>query len=433
MAADHDRVAVASVEVATASSDIELAGLDEAFHHIASNALTPDPIGTVGLEIEMHLVDLAQPSRRVPWDRLMSLVAALPPLPAASAVTIEPGGQVELSTVPAPDIATSARMLEADCRALSAAFIADDLGFATLGADPARPVERMNPKPRYAAMEQHFRATGSGIAGPAMMCSTAALQLNVNAGPAADWPTRVSRLHRLGPVLVAISACSPWLAGESSGWRSMRQQMWGDIDQARCGPLLDGAHPDEEWASYALMAPVMLIRDPRSGAVTPVTRRVPFADWASGGVDLGRAPTTGDLDYHLSTLFPPVRPKGFLEIRCLDAVPDHWWPGLAGIAATLMDDPVASDAAAEVCQSLTDAWTRAARDGLRDPEIARAARDCVAIAVERAPLDLAVPMVAYADLIAAGRTPGDDIAARAASWGPVAVLESLAKEAIDGA
>lgn len=433
MAANHDSVAVASVDLASAPSETELAGLDEAFHHIASNALTADPIGTIGLEIEMHLVDLARPATRVSWNRLISLVAALPSLPAGSAVTLEPGGQVELSTVPAPDIATSVRMLEADRHALTAAFATDNLGFATLGADPARSFERMNPKTRYAAMEHHFRATGSGIAGPAMMCSTAALQVNVNAGPAAAWPTRVSRLHRLGPVLVAISACSPWLAGESSGWRSMRQQMWGEIDQARCGPLLDGAHPDEEWASYALMAPLMLIRDPRSGAVTPVTRRVPFADWASGEVDLGRPPTTGDLDYHLSTLFPPVRPKGFLEVRCLDAVPDQWWPGLAGIAATLMDDPVASEAAAEVCGSLTDAWTRAARDGLNDPEIARAARRCVAIAVERAPVDLASPMSSYADLIIAGLTPGDDIAAQALAMGPVAVLESMARAAVDDA
>jgi glutamate--cysteine ligase len=213
----------------------------------------------------------------------------------------------------------------------------------------------------------------------------------------------------------------------------MRQQMWGEIDQARCGPLLDGAHPDEEWASYALMAPVMLVRDPRSGAVSPVTRRVPFADWASGEVDLGRPPTVSDLDYHLSTLFPPVRPKGFLEVRCLDAVPDAWWPGLAGIAATLMDDPVASERASEICAPLTDAWTRAARDGMSDPEISQAARDCVTIAVDRAPIDLEPAMASYAELIMAGLTPGDEIAAQALALGPVAVLESMAREAIDRA
>jgi glutamate--cysteine ligase len=354
-------------------------------------------------------------------------------MPCGSAVTVEPGGQVELSTVPEPDVTTAVAALDADRRALAAAFAAERLGLVAIGADPARPVERLSPNGRYAGMEEHFRATGSADAGRAMMCSTAAIQLNVNSGPAEDWSTRVSRMHRLGPVLVAISACSPWLAGRSSGWRSMRQQMWGEIDQARCGPLLDGAHPEREWASYALMAPVMLVRDRVSGEVRAVTERVPFAAWVGDHAVFGRPATIDDLDYHLSTLFPPVRPRGFLEVRCLDAVPQRWWPGLIGIAATLLDDPIAAETAEEICKPVTYAWTAAARDGLADPVIAAAARECVAIAVDRAPVLLKSQMSAYAELVFAGRTPGDDIAERAATDGPMAVLESLATEARDGA
>jgi ergothioneine biosynthesis glutamate--cysteine ligase EgtA len=398
--------------------------LDDARAHIVAAALSPAEVGTVGLELEMHLIDLTQPSERVSWDRLTALVAGLPTMPGGSSVTVEPGGQVELSTPPMPDAAAVVAVLTEDRRALNIALDGEQLGLVALGADPARPVRRLSPQSRYVEMERHFISTGSGDAGQAMMCSTAALQLNVEAGPIAGWSTRVGRIHRLGPVLVAISACSPWLAGRSSGWRSMRQQVWGEIDQARCGPLLDGAHPEDEWASYALAAPVMLIRDPMTGESAALTERVPFADWLTGKASIERPPTTADLDYHLSTLFPPVRPRGFLELRCVDAVPDRWWPGLAGLAITLLDDPVAADRADEACEPLNGAWTTAAREGLGHKGIARAATACVEAAVDRAPVELKAEMEAYAELILHGRTPGDDLRAQAERDGPLSVLET---------
>ena len=64
---------------------------------------------------------------------------------------------------------------------------------------------------------------------------------------------------------------------------------------------------------------------------------------------------------HLSTLFPPVRPRGYLELRCLDALPDRWWPAVAALVTTLVDDPVAADEAAEACAPVADAWHTAVR------------------------------------------------------------------------
>jgi ergothioneine biosynthesis glutamate--cysteine ligase EgtA len=410
-----------------------LRGEAEARALIVAGALTPSSIGAVGLELEMHLVDVDRPDERVSWERLTSLVADLPPMPSGGAVTLEPGGQVELSPPPRPDVVAAVAALDDDHRALAAAFAAERLGLVAVGADPARPVQRMNPKARYVGMEEHFRATGSGGAGLAMMCSTAALQLNIEAGPIAKWPIRVSRIHRLGPVLVAISACSPWLAGATSGWRSMRQQTWEEIDRSRSGPLLDGAHPEDEWASYALAASVMLVRDPLMGGAEALTERVRFLDWVEGRASIARPPTIADLDYHLSTLFPPVRPRGFLEVRCLDAVPHRWWPGLAGLAVTLLDDPVAADVAADACSSIDGAWSAAARDGLSHPAIAKAARACVEVAVDRAPIGLAAAMAEYADLVLSGRTPGDEIRERAESQGPLALLAGLAAESISDA
>jgi glutamate--cysteine ligase len=257
-----------------------------------------------------------------------------------------------------------------------------------------------------------------------MMSATAALQINLNAGPTEQWAERVRHIHRIGPVLIALSACSPLVAGRSSGWRSMRQEIWGQLDQARCRPL-HAADPGEGWARYALAAPVMLLRNPSATSTTAVTDRIPFADWVSGHARLGRAPTAADLNYHLSTLFPPVRLRGYLEIRYLDAVPYRWWPALAALVVTLVDDDVAADRAAELCGGLGDSWTVAARDGLGHRALLAAARGCAEVAAARCPPALRSEVEAYAELVRDGRTPGDELRERARVHGPLRVLEEV--------
>jgi glutamate--cysteine ligase len=309
---------------------------------------------------------------------------------------------------------------------LAGALAEAGFGVAPLGTDPARPVTVLNHDGRYGAMHQHFAALGHAVPGRAMMASTAALQVNLDAGPRAQWAERVAHLHRLGPVLLAISACSPMLARQRSGWRSMRQQAWSALDAGRVGPVSPG-DPGEAWASYALAAPVMLVYDHESGEADAVPARVSFASWITGDAKLVRRPTVRDLDYHLTTLFPPVRPRGYLELRYLDAVPSAWWPALAAITSVLADDPVAVDVAAEACAPVADRWVEAARDGLADPELLRAARTCVRIALERAPSGLRTEVAAYAELVDSGRSPGDLISDRIDARGPVAVLEEEAR------
>jgi glutamate--cysteine ligase len=403
-----------------------IGSVDAAHAHVVSSALSPSSAGRVGLELEFHLVDLQRPERQVRWAELSELRSRLPAMPGGSRVSVEPGGQLELSTPPAVDVASAIAVLRRDRQALAGAAATAGLGLASIGADPVRPVHRLNPSTRYAAMERHFGALGCGVPGRAMMSATAALQVNVDAGPREGWATRMRRLHSLGPVLVALSACSPLLAGRASGWRSMRQQVWGEIDQTRCGPLTGGSRPAEAWASYALAAPVMLVRDPVTTTLVPVTRRVSFADWASGTSVLSRPPTFEDLDYHLSTLFPPVRPRGFLEIRCLDAVPNRWWPALAALTVTLLDDDVAADLAEEACEPVAGRWTVAARDGLRDRSFAIAARRCSEIAALLSPMELRPEVEAYAEMVSRRRTPGDDLREQAALRGPLAILKDEA-------
>lgn len=409
----------------SARPDRTALSIDDGYEHIARSALSAGPVGPVGLELECHLVDLQRPAARVSWAALEPLLGSVPPLPGGSRLSVEPGGQVELSTPPTADVASSIAALRGDRDVLAARLTAAGYGLASIGSDPARPPQRVNPASRYASMEQHFDAVGCGAAGRAMMASTAALQINVEAGNADQWAERVAHLHRLGPVLVGISACSPLLGGRASGWKSMRQQVWGDLDQARCGPLPGGV-PSTRWADYALAAPVMLVRKTGSGAAVPVLGRVSFVDWISGVPLGGRAPNLDDLDTHLSTLFPPVRPRGYLEVRYLDAVPERWWPALAALTVTLMDDPVAADVAAEACEPVVGNWRTAARSGLDDPTLARAAADCVDIASRRCPPHLQAQVERYAELIGRGRTPGDELADLAATRGALAALEEEA-------
>jgi ergothioneine biosynthesis glutamate--cysteine ligase EgtA len=407
---------------------------EDAVHaYVRERALRESPTRGVGLEVEGHVVDLVDPATRPTWERLRQALAGLPALAGGSALTLEPGGQLELSGPPAPRVVSAVTAMRADQLALRQHLAGHRLGLALLGTDPAREPARVNPHGRYRAMEGHWQGTGQGAAGRAMMCSTAAVQVNLDAGPRAGWPARIELVHLLGPVLVAATACSGWLAGRPTGWRSTRQRVWGELDVLRCGPLRGGPDPAAEWASYALCAPVMLV-DPLPGPSgkpaqgppadpTPVIARVPLRDWLAGAVLLGgRRPALADVDRHLTTLFPPARLRGFIEVRYLDAAPDRWWPAVVAALTTLVEHPEAAAEAALAARPVRRAWTRAARDGLADPALARAARACLDAAARYAPAGLAEDVGRLAELVASGRSPGDEPARRWQRDGPLAGL-----------
>ena len=404
-----------------------LASADAAAKHIVDACLKDGPVGRVGLEIEAHCYDMSDPTRRPGWDELTAIIAALPPLPGGSLVTVEPGGAVELSGPPMGDTLTAASAMASDRAVLRAAFAQSGLGLVLLGADPLRPAARVNPGARYQAMERFFQASNTGDAGAAMMTSTASVQVNLEAGPKAGWADRVRLAHALGPTMIAIAANSPALGGEFTGWQSTRQLIWSRLDSARSGPILgdDGDDPASDWARYALRAPVMLAHTPDP---TPVTDWVPFADWADGRVLVGgERPTVTDLEYHLTTLFPPVRPRGFLEVRYLDSVSDALWPAVVFTLTTLLDDPVAADIAAEATEPVASAWDRAAQLGLQDGALQAAAIRCVRTAAERAPADFQESMALLARSVEQGRCSADDFADRAAGYGIAAAVKQLAQ------
>ena len=410
----------------TTAWDVECAS-GQAACTVAAGCLRDGPVGTLGLEVEAHCFDIGDPLRRPSWSELSDVIAAVPALPGGSVVTVEPGGAVELSGPPAGGALAAITAMSADRAVLRRHFLDHGLALVLLGADPLRPARRVNPGARYRAMEQFFAATGTGAAGAAMMTSTASIQLNIEAGPRAGWADRVRLAHALGPTMIALSANSPLLRGRFTGWRSTRQRIWGQLDAARCGPVLGdrGDDPAADWAHYALRAPVMLVRTPEA---VPMTEFVSYADWADGRAQLaGRLPTAEDLDYHLTTLFPPVRPRRWLEIRYLDSLPDDIWPAVAFTLATLLDDPGAAEIARVATRPVATAWDQAARIGLADPRLHTAALACVNAAAERAPAELVAPMANLLADVQAGRCPADEFSDRVVTHGIPTALSQLAE------
>jgi glutamate--cysteine ligase len=390
----------------------------DAARHVAERAFTPplDRPGSeprIGIEAEWFPIPLSDsgldPDSRPPQP-------AGRVRPAGSLLTIEPGGQLELSTPPIQGIGPACAALAADAAHLSTEVHADGFGLTAVGFDPGPPRARHVDKSRYAAMEAHFDARGPS--GRAMMRHTAAVQVNLDLGPTDEVAeARWRRANDVGPLLAAAFSNSPLLDGAPSGGRSQRLVTWAGIDAQRSGPPAANRRGRDAWAEYSLAAPIMFVRSD-DGHHEPVIEAMPFARWIDEGHELGH-PTIDDLDYHLTTLFPPVRPKGWLELRMFDALPDPWWRVAVAVAVTLVCDEESAAVIAPTIAPVRNAWSDAARHGLHHPELARAACSGFAVALEalsRLGTDAATVAAVeayYERYVSQGRTPADD---RLAEW-----------------
>jgi glutamate--cysteine ligase len=376
---------------------------------IRERCFGPSTTGRIGLEAEWHVFDHHDPHRIVPLDLLVEVTDGLGTLPGGSTITFEPGGQLELSSPPCDGIDAACATLAADHDIVAAALGPLGVALVAGGVDPVRPPHRQLRHPRYDAMEAFFDVDGT--AGRRMMSRTAALQINVDHGDADECERRWRVAHAVGPALVAAFASSPVAEGRPTGWASTRLGTWLAIDPSRTAATPGGC---DDWVAYALAANVLLVR--RGTEMVPLRERLPFSAWISDGHALG-PPTVDDLDYHLTTLFPPVRPRGFLEVRYLDALPDPWWRVAVAVVAALVHDRVAGDIAVAACAPVSDRWCDSARCGLADPAFHTAALASVAAARD-AFTRLAVPVATataslcdrYVDqYLTRRRTPGDDV------------------------
>jgi glutamate--cysteine ligase len=436
-----------------------------AAEHIHGICLKTGPPERVGVELEWLVRDARDPSLPVPTERIAAAVAAFgavdageaPPsaslpsgaspgvLPSGALLTTEPGGQLELSSLPADTLGDCVHATAADAAVLRAAAAEAGLELAGYGLDPYRSPRRILRLPRYAAMEAFFDRDGPW--GRQMMRATASVQVCLDAGDDSAGPSgyrwRWRLLHAVAPILVAAFANSPLRDGRPTGWRSSRQQVWAHMDPGRTRPpRLDG-DPRAAWAAYALDARVMCLRSTGS-ADWSAPPGLTLRDWIRGADGL-RAPTEDDLAYHLSTLFPPVRPHGYLELRMIDAQPGDGWIVPLAVATALADDARAGDAAMAAAERLWDGtaapgdwpagsadadadpdanpWLAAARCGPADPRIARASRECFAAAREalarrRTPEAILAAVDAFIEqYVQKNRCPSDDLLEEASDRG----------------
>ncbi|MHC3814040.1 ergothioneine biosynthesis glutamate--cysteine ligase EgtA [Streptomyces sp. DT9] len=385
------------------------------------------PPRIVGVELEWLLHDRDRPHSPVPHHRLEAAAAAVRALSLNAAVTFEPGGQLELSSRPADSLMACVNDTADDLVAVRAALDRLDLTAVGLGVDPWQSPRRLLREPRYDAMEKALDRWGP--AGRAMMCTTASVQVCLDAGEEEPGPLGYGRrwqlAHLLGAVLVAVFANSPFRQGRPTPWRSARQSLWADLDPLRTLAPADSLPPRDAWASHVLDTPVLCIR----GEAGPwhVPEGLSFREWIRSGVP--RRPVRSDLEYHITTLFPPVRPRGHLELRMIDAQSgtDGWLVPLA-VTTALFDDPEAAETVYRTVKPLAETagplaaprnplWLAAARDGLADPELRAAATACFELALAALPRMGATRAVqdTVADFhdryVARGRCPADDLRA----------------------
>ncbi|MEU1473492.1 ergothioneine biosynthesis glutamate--cysteine ligase EgtA [Streptomyces sp. NPDC005761] len=383
------------------------------------------PPRVVGVELEWLLHDRDRPHVPVTHHRLEAAAEAVRALPLNAALTFEPGGQLELSSRPADSLMACINDTAADLVAVRDALGRLDLAPAGFGVDPWHPPRRLLHQPRYDAME--IALDRSGTAGRAMMCTTASVQVCLDAGEEEPGPLGYGRRwqlsHLLGAVLVAAFANSPFRLGKPTPWQSTRQSLWADLDPLRTLAPSGQLAPRDAWAAHVLDTPVMCIRGDEGPWEVP--EGLTFRDWIRRGEP--RRPVRADLDYHISTLFPPVRPRGHLELRMIDAQPgdDGWLVPLA-VTTALFDDPEAAETVYRTVKPLAETagpppaprnplWVGAARDGLADPELRAAAVTCFDLALEALPRRGATRAVVDAvagfrdRYVARGRCPADDL------------------------
>jgi glutamate--cysteine ligase len=282
----------------------------------------------------------------------------------AGGISLEPGGQFELSGAPQEDIHQSAAELAAhleDCRVVGGPL---DIHFLGLGTTPLWSVGDIPamPKSRYAIMQPYMEKVGT--LGTSMMFRSATVQANLDFADEKDMVRKLRASLALQPVVTALFANSPFIDGKPSGLLSFRSEIWRQTDSARTGMLpfvFEEGFGFERYADHALGVPMyFVIRDKRYVNVAGES----FRAFLEGRLPQlpGEKPTVKDWEDHLSTLFPEVRLKQFLEMRGADMGDEGAVNALSALWVGLLYDDAALDAALD----LVSDWTAAERQEMRD-------------------------------------------------------------------
>ncbi|MEX0348832.1 MAG: glutamate--cysteine ligase [Paracoccaceae bacterium] len=278
-------------------------------------------------------------------------------------VSLEPGGQLELSGAPLETIHETCDEVNAHLRDVK--DIADKIGvgFIGLGAAPIWTHDEMPlmPKGRYKLMDSYMQKVGT--MGRVMMRRTSTVQVNLDFSSEADMVQKLRVAIALQPVATALFANSPFFEGKPNGHKSWRSRVWRDLDADRTGMVpfvFEDGFGFEAWVQYALDTPMYFVY--RDGVYHDALGQS-FRDFLKGELPAlpGETPTLSDWADHLTTLFPEARIKKFMEMRGADGGPWRRLCALPAFWVGLMYDQSALDAAWD----LVKGWDAETREALR--------------------------------------------------------------------
>jgi glutamate--cysteine ligase len=300
------------------------------------------------------------------WDPIMEgdHPIGLADVTGGGAISLEPGGQFELSGAPVQTLHETCSELRAHLAQVKQVATPLGIGIMGLGHSPlwTREETPVMPKGRYAIMKAYMPKVGTR--GLDMMFRTCTVQVNLDFASEADMVKKLRVSLALQPLATALFASSPFTEGKLNGYKSMRSEIWRDTDNNRAGMLhfaFDAGMSYEAYVDWALDVPMYFVK---RGDTYHDVSGASFRDLMTG--DLKQLPgtraTISDWANHMSTLFPEVRLKRYLEMRGADAGPSDMLVAQSAFWVGLLYDRNALGAAWD----LVKGWTAAERQELRD-------------------------------------------------------------------
>jgi glutamate--cysteine ligase len=379
--------------------------------------------------------------QRFCWDGVMErgniIALQRPDCPKGGVISLEPGGQLELSGSPLATLHETDEELRHHLTEVTEVGGELGIGFLGIGFSPKWTLAEtpVMPKARYGIMQRYMPTRGR--LGLDMMFRTATVQVNIDFLDEANMVAKMRVGLALQPIATALFANSPFTDGRPNGFQSYRAEVWRDTDPDRTGNLPFAFEPGmgfERYVDYALDVPMYFVY--RKGRYIDAAG-ASFRDFLAGrlGELPGERPTFDDWADHLTTLFPDVRLKRFLEMRGADAGPFAELMALPAFWVGLFYDPASLAQASALIADWTVSERRLLRDqvprlGLktpfRDSTAGDVAREAVAIAekglqrraiVDKSGDDERKHLAALVEIVAEGRSPADRLlAAYADDW-----------------
>jgi glutamate--cysteine ligase len=327
------------------------------------------------------------------WEPIMEgpNIIGLADVTHGGAISLEPGGQFELSGAPLANVHQTCSELMSHLAQLREVARPLGIGFLGLGMTPdwTRADIPMMPKGRYRIMTAYMPKVGQ--LGLDMMYRTCTVQANLDFSSEADMVKKLRVSLALQPVGTALFANSPFTEGKPNGFVSFRSEIWRDTDADRSGMLPWTFEPGmgfERWVDYALDVPMYFIK--RGDAYIDVSGQS-FRDLLAGKLasQPGERATFSDWANHISTIFPEVRLKRYLEMRGSDSGPWRRLPSLPAFWVGIFYDEdslgaawdMVKDWTAEERQKLRDDVTRLGfKASIRGRSLLELARECLALA-----------------------------------------------------